>query len=459
MQVVLLGTGSADGWPNPFCHCASCQAARAEGSTRAHTSALVDGRVLIDIGPDVPRSAVRAGCSLRDVDLLLLTHAHPDHVHGLALLARQWAQVIGPLAVAGPASALAEVEHWVQPDGPVTLHALGAGDELTHDGYVVRALGASHDADVLGEALLYDVTGTDGARLLHATDTGPVDAAFLEAVEDRSYDVVLLEETFGDVTDHGTDHLDLVSFPTQLAQLRTQRAVTEATYVVAVHLSHHNPPPDELRRRLAAWDAHVVEDGAVIDTSQRRTSAPPPQRTLVTGGARSGKSRLAEQLLADRDDVLYVATAVADDDEMRARVEHHQQRRPGTWRTKETRDVAGVLRAADPGDTVLVDCLTLWLAGVLDEVGAWGDDAGGDEGLVAGRVDDLVDAWRSTRARVVAVTNEVGSGVVPATASGRRFRDLQGRLNAAVAAQSDAVLLVVAGQVVSLRGAAATVSP
>jgi adenosylcobinamide kinase/adenosylcobinamide-phosphate guanylyltransferase len=118
------------------------------------------------------------------------------------------------------------------------------------------------------------------------------------------------------------------------------------------------------------------------------------------------------------------------------------------------------LRAAGPGEAVLVDCLTLWLTGILDETKAWdADDADLVSRLVDGQVDDLVDALRMTLARVVVVTNEVGSGVVPATSSGRLFRDLQGRVNARVAGACDEVLLVVAGQVVPLRGPAATVSP
>ena len=79
-EVLVLGTGAADGWPNAFCGCASCSVLRARGETRAQTAALVDGRLLLDCGPDVPAAANRAGRSLADVRHVLLTHAHPDHV-------------------------------------------------------------------------------------------------------------------------------------------------------------------------------------------------------------------------------------------------------------------------------------------------------------------------------------------------------------------------------------------
>jgi adenosylcobinamide kinase/adenosylcobinamide-phosphate guanylyltransferase len=455
LRVQLLGTGSADGWPNPFCTCASCQGARAGGEVRGHTSALVDGRILLDCGPDTPRAAARFGAVLNQLSVVLLTHAHPDHVHGLALLAREWAHVTSPLVVAGPARALAEVEPWLAPGAPVRLHPMLPGDRWRHDGYEVTALAATHDEDTVGTALLFDVAGPYGQRLLYATDTGPLRHTTLDAVAHRAYDLVLLEETFGDRGDHGTDHLDLETFPRALAALRRNRAVTEATRVVAVHLSHHNPAPPVLRDRLTPWGVEVGTDGAVLtfpgtDAGTSTTAGRTTRRTLVTGGARSGKSRAAERLLADRDDVCYLATAETGDtdDEMLARIAHHRRRRPATWTTSETTDLESVLRSAEPGAGLLVDCLTVWLARVLDETGAW---ASGETDLADKRITALVEAWRDTAAHVVAVSNEVGSGVVPATPAGRVFRDLQGRLNAAVADASDEVLLVVSGQTIRLR--------
>lgn len=99
---------------------------------------------------------------------------------------------------------------------------------------------------------------------------------------------------------------------------------------------------------------------------------------------------------------------------------------------------------------MLVDCLTTWLAGVMDECGVWTDQPGADARL-AGAVESLLAAWSTTRRRVVAVSNEVGGGIVPATPSGRRFRDEMGILNARVAAGSQRVWLVTAGLPQRLR--------
>jgi adenosylcobinamide kinase/adenosylcobinamide-phosphate guanylyltransferase len=117
----------------------------------------------------------------------------------------------------------------------------------------------------------------------------------------------------------------------------------------------------------------------------------------------------------------------------------HQARRPAHWHTVETGDVAELLRGAGPEDAVLVDCVTLWLGGCLD-------DPGRDQASA-----ELVAAWRSTRARVVLVTNEVGSSVHPATPAGRAFADALGTLNAQLAREADEVWHVVAGQPTRLR--------
>lgn len=182
------------------------------------------------------------------------------------------------------------------------------------------------------------------------------------------------------------------------------------------------------------------------------------RRVLVLGGARSGKSAFAERMLARHRSVTYVATArVGDDDpEWQDRVARHRERRPATWRTLETADLAAALRD-EPGP-LLVDCVTLWLTAMMDECGAWielgagrlgaGQPGAGRpdaEGELAGRLEALERAWRARRERAILVTNEVGAGIVPATPAGRRFRDQLGQLNTRLAGHADRVWLVTAG--------------
>jgi adenosylcobinamide kinase / adenosylcobinamide-phosphate guanylyltransferase len=446
MHVALLGTGSADRWPNPWCSCERCAWARAHGAHRARTSALVDDVLLIDPGPDVGSG----GTDLTGVRAVLVTHDHPDHLDPAFLLAWTWAGA-APLVVAGPAQAVDRCRAWVAPDAPVTFRALEPGDALALAGLTVRALPAAHATDGGlahdGTALLYEVVGE--GRLLYATDTA---ALPFEALAE-GYDLVLLECTFGEVGDHGTAHLDLASFGHEVAQLRAGGHLARGGRVVAVHLSHHNPV--DLAARLDPIGAEVLPDGSVLRIGT--DAARPGRRLLVTGGARSGKSARAEAVAAGRSPVTYVATAPAhpEDPEWVRRVADHRARRPGHWRTVETTDLPALL-ATTPGETcVVVDCLGLWVTGVVDRVGAW-ESPEAASAAVGAELAALLDALGAAPADVVLVTNEVGSGVVPATVSGRLFQDLLGRVNAAVAAACDDVELVVCGIARSLKGTAWT---
>jgi adenosylcobinamide kinase/adenosylcobinamide-phosphate guanylyltransferase len=165
-----------------------------------------------------------------------------------------------------------------------------------------------------------------------------------------------------------------------------------------------------------------------------------PRLTLVLGGARSGKSRYAETLIAGAATrATYVATAQARDDEMAERIRHHRARRDGgtlAWETVEApRDLAGALAAAArPERPVLVDCLTLWLSNALLA-----------EAELAAEAAALLRCLRGLAGPVVLVANEVGLGIVPDNALARRFRDAAGRLNQEIAVLADRVVLIAAG--------------
>lgn len=170
-------------------------------------------------------------------------------------------------------------------------------------------------------------------------------------------------------------------------------------------------------------------------------------KTLVTGGVRSGKSRCAEELLGTEPRVIYLAAGPpvdpVTDQEWAARVAAHRIRRPAHWQTVESIDAAAVLD--DLTHPALLDCLGTWLTGHLDRVGAWTDQPGWEQQLQA-RIDELAAAWAGCGHRLVAVTNEVGLGLVSEHRSGRVFADWLGRLNQQISAASDEVILVVAGR-------------
>jgi adenosylcobinamide kinase / adenosylcobinamide-phosphate guanylyltransferase len=167
-----------------------------------------------------------------------------------------------------------------------------------------------------------------------------------------------------------------------------------------------------------------------------------PKLTLVLGGARSGKSRHAEGLIAALPPPwTYVATAEAGDEEMAARIKSHRERRGAQWRTIEApRELAKALAACGDGP-LLVDCLTLWLSNLMLA-----------EANVEEETAQLEETLAATKGPLVLVANEVGSGIVPGYPLGRRFRDMQGILNQRMAARAERVILMVAGLPLALKG-------
>jgi adenosylcobinamide kinase / adenosylcobinamide-phosphate guanylyltransferase len=317
-------------------------------------------------------------------------------------------------------------------DGCVRLGTEDAGGGGDAGYRVVRVA----DREV-GGAGGWDLTAPDGGRLLYPGGPGAVPVPPEDAAP---YDVAFL---------------DLLGDPGQLGWLRARGLVTADTATLVAFADHRVSSERELARRCGFWRVRLAGEGDVV--SQPRSVRRDldlglgTRRVLVLGGARSGKSERAELRLAGEPEVTYVATGPdgADDPEWAARVAAHRARRPGWWRTAETTDLAGVLRTAR--GAVLIDGIGTWLAAVMDECGAWqGGEAA--RAALAARTGELAAAWRQTGAYVVAVSDETGLGVVPATSAGRLFRDELGRLNRTLAAESEEAELVVAGRVLPLEG-------
>jgi len=451
VHALLIGTGGTNGWPEDGCRCASCMRAAASGLTRRPGRVLVDGTLEF-----TPYRQVLAGTG--------------------------------------------------QPGG------------LAH--HIVQIPGG------------FDITCPDGGRLLLAAGPGAIPEPAPDA---RPYDIALL---------------DLLASPAQLGGLRAAGLIRAHTSVAALYADHRISSEPELARRCELWRAVACQDGQLVTSPAPGvpevipapgTAATRPHRTLILGGARSGKSTEAELRLAAEPSVTYLAAgpwaapdksslsrssagsagsraAVAraaatqsrgaatqsaatqtgatqltaaqsaqalpaagseaaatdtgpglalepdnaasrvwtgpdgePDTEWAERVARHQARRPPWWRTVESLDIAASLRQET--GAVLIDGIGTWLAAVMDEVGMWAGEppgAGASAELLGARVDDLIDAWRQTAAIVVAVTDEVGFGLVPPYPAGRAFRDQLGWLNQRLAAESEVNLLVVAGRVTTL---------
>jgi adenosylcobinamide kinase/adenosylcobinamide-phosphate guanylyltransferase len=173
-----------------------------------------------------------------------------------------------------------------------------------------------------------------------------------------------------------------------------------------------------------------------------------PRLELILGGARSGKSRIAqERAEVSGLSVVYLATATAQDEEMQARIEHHRQSRPASWPViEEPVRLADTLCAtAGPQTCILVDCLTLWLTNLLCHA---------DPQLLSQERDRLLEVLPQLPGRIILVSNETGLGVIPADPLSRRFVDEAGRLHQALAQLSDTVIYSVAGLPQALKGEA-----
>jgi adenosylcobinamide kinase/adenosylcobinamide-phosphate guanylyltransferase len=442
VKVLISGTAGAGGRPLPDCGCASC-ARLAHGHRRPTTIVLPGSVRLPPAGPFPPGYQITT-----DTDGLTITTPGGDRILYAA-----------PLPTPPPG------RYGKQQAGPRSPAPTDIRQE-------------SPDQEALNQRVS-DQEAPDRKPL----DQGPSDqeAPDQRALGQEAPDEEALNQGVPDRKASGQEALDLVLMdvlnqPERLGDLRRRGLVGERTQVVAVNIDHRVPTEAELARRAALWGVRAVPDGTVIDTREPAPLLPPlPRRTLLLGGTRSGKSAEAELRLAGEPEVLYVATGPSggDDPEWRRRVDAHRSRRPAHWGTVETTDLAGLLRTATT--PMLIDGLGTWVAAVFDECDAWSDEVStdstygekdgdnGDNGrvrdsgdarnardAVTARCDELVEAWRQTRARVVAVSDEVGLGVVPATSSGRMFRDALGHLNQRLALESEDVTLVVSGRLLPL---------
>ena len=307
----------------------------------------------------------------------------------------------------------------------------------------------------------WDVTGPGGARLLvgdqRGEQCGEGNPATVPPDGAGPYDLVLL---------------DMLGKPAQLGALRHRGLVRTSTVIAVWPVDHRVSSEAERARRARFWDVIVPEDGDVLTaaspaataaTAGTQSGPSQPRRVLVLGGARSGKSRHAELRLAAEPRVTYLAAGPyppgaqpAEDTEWTERVAAHRARRPPWWQTVESLDAAATVRSES--GAIVFDGAGTWLAAVMEESGAWAQGEGDRgptalgraEARVAARVDELLAAWRQTRARVVAVSDEVGSSVHPPTRAGRMFRDQLGWLNQRLAAESEETVLMVAGRALTL---------
>ncbi len=268
MEILILGTGAAEGVPAPFCKCSTCVHARRHGgaNVRLRTSAFINGDVLIDCGPDLVAASQKFLTYLGDLTMLLVTHAHSDHWQPANLLYRHpgfCPTPLEPLEIYGPETltrSLPDSERWssMWEAGDLHMTTVKAGDRWRHRQYTITALPATHAGD--DPALLYIVD--DGERrVFYATDSGPLtEEAWSMLAEEAPVDVVLMDETMG--TNMYGEHQSFQSFLTTRRRMIEAHCLAEGAQFVALHFSHQsNPPHDALVSYFDPHDVIVAYDG------------------------------------------------------------------------------------------------------------------------------------------------------------------------------------------------------
>jgi phosphoribosyl 1,2-cyclic phosphate phosphodiesterase len=284
VRLLFLGTAASEGFPDAFCDCDNCRRARELGgpSLRKRSSALIDDRLLIDLGPDLMVAAMLHGISLAKVDHCLQTHEHADHLDPTNFLHRsRFCGVSGNprlryFASRGAhAKVAAALGRRVGPDG---LLGRAAGDAFEVEAHVVEpfstfevgpyrvtSVPAFHDPDHL-TALLY-VIEREGRTLFYATDTGELPEESWRALADgrHRFDVAAMDHTFG-FQGRARGHLNAEQFGEQVARMRAEGMLKEGARVFAHHLAHHSHPPHpELSELTRARGYEVAYDGLAVD--------------------------------------------------------------------------------------------------------------------------------------------------------------------------------------------------
>ncbi len=283
MRLTFLGTAAATALPLPFCHCPTCQSARAMGGKdlRARSSLLVNSDLLLDLGPDVFTSAAHLGKDLSEVRYLLQTHAHSDHFdagHLVTRMAEYAAKDVPPLSLAcsrQTARALCQALGREQAGASVLsaagqarlalrFHAAKPGQELALGPYRILPLPSAHDAP--GGSLLYALW--DGqSSLLYATDTLPFDAPLWALLRSfaHPFSCAILDHTYGPgVAGEGHMNADQVAGTARL--LREHHLLKKDGLVLATHLSHEgNPPHAQLSRWASARGYQIAYDGLCLE--------------------------------------------------------------------------------------------------------------------------------------------------------------------------------------------------
>ncbi|MGC4107686.1 MAG: MBL fold metallo-hydrolase [Thermomicrobiales bacterium] len=290
MELIFLGTAAAEGYPDPFCACANCTEARELGGTsfRYRSSALIDGQLLIDMGPDLVAASMRHGIPLNAVRYGIQTHPHNDHLDVLSFFARHEGCNVEGIAMMEYAcsasstrrmNALESLESgttdYADPEEQrrrrIALQTIEPWQEFRIGPYRIQTVRATHGGGMI-EAMLFAIEGPDGGRLFYGTDTGTLADGTWERLAELGwvFDVFVLDHTGGVQVGPADAHHNAGTFVEEIARARAAGVIDDHTRVLCTHMAHHSNPTHD---KLVTWTAESGYEPA-FDGMRVMVSAP-----------------------------------------------------------------------------------------------------------------------------------------------------------------------------------------
>lgn len=268
MKISFLGTAAAEAIPSPFCNCEVCNKARLDKGVniRRRSSILINEDLLVDIGPDLVASCADMGICLSNLEYLLITHPHFDHLYlnNLEIRGRRYINNnVSKLSVIGSKSAIDKIEEFGTKDLNIETKEVKANEEIQLKKYIIRTVKANH-APEYGDALNYIIM-YNNKKVLYSSDTGVYDEEVFDSLKDMNLDVLIIEST-NTFTKTSKNHLNNEMLQKVLAKMKYIKAVNEDTKIYTTHFSHSANKEHEANMDFFAEEGIVCSyDGLVVE--------------------------------------------------------------------------------------------------------------------------------------------------------------------------------------------------
>lgn len=269
MKIQFLGTGAPEGNPSPFCVCKNCKYVRIHKgkNIRLQASLLINSDLLLDFGPDIRVAVNNAGISLAKLKYVLVTHCHFDHWYAANLIFRLKGPRVGNmqhLTIYGPALLEKQAQEWIKEEQQVKIQPLNQWKDIHIGNYIVSTFPITQQDLFAGKGVGY-VINQNKKLILYAVDTYELPNDLFIKWKSVSFDMIILDETFGLHPAPLKDHMHIAKVVSTVNKLRVNGNISKKTKIYIQHISHHNPPHDKLVLIMKRYNITVPYDGHVID--------------------------------------------------------------------------------------------------------------------------------------------------------------------------------------------------